>query len=186
MSIRESSRHKERKSVIPFGDIMLPVIGLVAVGLLIVGVKLFFSYRRKIYAVYAVTHPSSCETRSRSSNPRPFGATKRSPRVAGACRSGEHREKYRGPSQSGVPCGLSACCKTCAFSCTTRRPPTRISPFSGQEPLGCSNRLLHGATKCGNGTSASGTRRFQCNDFYRTSPRKNILPGGCACGKCAY
>lgn len=42
MSIRESSRHKERKSVIPFGDIMLPVIGLVAVGLLIVGVKLFF------------------------------------------------------------------------------------------------------------------------------------------------
>ncbi len=42
MSIRESRRHKERRSVIPFGDIMLPVIGLVAVGLLIVGVKLFF------------------------------------------------------------------------------------------------------------------------------------------------
>ena len=42
MSVRESRRHKERKSVIPFGDIMLPVIGLVAVGLLVVGVKLIF------------------------------------------------------------------------------------------------------------------------------------------------
>jgi cell division septation protein DedD len=42
MSTREGRRHKERRSVIPFGDIMLPVIGLVAVGLLIVGVKLFF------------------------------------------------------------------------------------------------------------------------------------------------
>lgn len=42
MSTRESRKHKERRSVIPFGDIMLPVIGLVAVGILIVGVKLFF------------------------------------------------------------------------------------------------------------------------------------------------
>jgi hypothetical protein len=42
MSTRESRRLKEKRSIIPFGDIMLPVIGLVAVGLLIVGVKLFF------------------------------------------------------------------------------------------------------------------------------------------------
>ena len=42
MSTRESRRLKEKRSMIPFGDIMLPVIGLVAVGLLIVGVKLFF------------------------------------------------------------------------------------------------------------------------------------------------
>ena len=42
MATRESRRMKEKRSVIPFGDIMLPVIGLVAVGLLIVGVKMFF------------------------------------------------------------------------------------------------------------------------------------------------
>lgn len=42
MSLRESRRMKERRMIIPFGDIMLPVIGLVAVGLLIVGTKLFF------------------------------------------------------------------------------------------------------------------------------------------------
>ena len=42
MATRESRRLKEKRSVVPFGDIMLPVIGLVAVGLLIVGVKLFF------------------------------------------------------------------------------------------------------------------------------------------------
>ncbi len=42
MATRESRRLKEKRSVIPFGDIMLPVIGLVAVGLLIVGVKMFF------------------------------------------------------------------------------------------------------------------------------------------------
>jgi cell division protein FtsN len=42
MSTRENRRLKEKRSMIPFGDIMLPVIGLVAVGLLIVGVKLFF------------------------------------------------------------------------------------------------------------------------------------------------
>ena len=42
MSTRESRRLKERRSIIPFGDIMLPVIGLVAVGLLVAGVKLFF------------------------------------------------------------------------------------------------------------------------------------------------
>lgn len=42
MATRESRRIKEKRSVVPFGDIMLPVIGLVAVGLLIVGVKMFF------------------------------------------------------------------------------------------------------------------------------------------------
>ncbi len=42
MATRESRRLKEKRSVVPFGDIMLPVIGLVAVGLLIVGVKMFF------------------------------------------------------------------------------------------------------------------------------------------------
>ena len=42
MATRESRRMKEKRSVVPFGDIMLPVIGLVAVGLLIVGVKMFF------------------------------------------------------------------------------------------------------------------------------------------------
>lgn len=57
MSTRESRRLKEKRSIIPFGDIMLPVIGLAAVGLLIVGVKLFFlsgpkipEYKPMIYA----------------------------------------------------------------------------------------------------------------------------------------
>lgn len=48
MSTRESRRLKEKRTMIPFGDIMLPVIGLVAVGLLIVGVKLFFLTEPKI------------------------------------------------------------------------------------------------------------------------------------------
>ena len=48
MSTRESRRLKEKRTMIPFGDIMLPVIGLVAVGLLIVGVKLFFLTEPKV------------------------------------------------------------------------------------------------------------------------------------------
>jgi len=39
--------------MIPFGDIMLPVIGLVAVGLLIVGVKLFFPVGTENPGVFA-------------------------------------------------------------------------------------------------------------------------------------
>ncbi len=41
--------------MIPFGDIMLPVIGLVAVGLLIVGVKLFFLSGPKTQGYYPIS-----------------------------------------------------------------------------------------------------------------------------------
>ncbi|MBL3538911.1 SPOR domain-containing protein [Aminivibrio sp.] len=61
MSTRESRRLKEKRSMIPFGDIMLPVIGLVAVGLLIVGVKLFFLSGPKTpgYSPVAPTVPAA-------------------------------------------------------------------------------------------------------------------------------
>ncbi|MBN1333794.1 MAG: SPOR domain-containing protein [Synergistales bacterium] len=39
---RKNRRHRDSNPMFPFGDIMLPVIGLVALGLLIVGVKMFF------------------------------------------------------------------------------------------------------------------------------------------------
>lgn len=65
MSTRESRRLKEKRSIIPFGDIMLPVIGLAAVGLLIVGVKLFFLSGPKIPEykpmVYANAQPKNQE-----------------------------------------------------------------------------------------------------------------------------
>jgi len=42
MSARENRRQRDKKPMLPFGDLMLPIIGLIAVGLLIVGVKFFF------------------------------------------------------------------------------------------------------------------------------------------------
>jgi cell division protein FtsN len=42
MALRESKRHRDKRPFIPFGDMMLPVIGFVAVGLLVAGIKLFF------------------------------------------------------------------------------------------------------------------------------------------------
>ncbi|WP_286952409.1 MULTISPECIES: SPOR domain-containing protein [Aminobacterium] len=42
MSARENRRQRDKKPMLPFGDLMLPIIGLIAVGLLIVGIKFFF------------------------------------------------------------------------------------------------------------------------------------------------
>ena len=64
MSMRENRRLEEKRTMIPFGDIMLPVIGLVAVGLLIVGVKLFFLSGPKTpgYSPMSPSAPSRQET----------------------------------------------------------------------------------------------------------------------------
>ena len=42
MASRETRRYKQRGMSISFGDIMLPLVGIVAIGLLVVGGKLFF------------------------------------------------------------------------------------------------------------------------------------------------
>lgn len=42
MIARKSRRHRDPGPMFPFGDIMLPVIGIVALGLLVVGIKMFF------------------------------------------------------------------------------------------------------------------------------------------------
>ena len=42
MASRESRRYKRRGVSISFGDIMLPFVGIVAIGLLVVAGKLFF------------------------------------------------------------------------------------------------------------------------------------------------
>lgn len=42
MNDRRTRRFKERRSMFPFGQLMLPVIGVVAIGLLVIGIKLFF------------------------------------------------------------------------------------------------------------------------------------------------
>ncbi|MGI6252630.1 MAG: SPOR domain-containing protein [Aminivibrio sp.] len=73
MSTRESRRRKEKRTMIPFGDIMLPVIGLVAVGLLIVGVKLFFLTEPKVPGYTAVV-PSASPVRVEVQTPPPVTA----------------------------------------------------------------------------------------------------------------
>jgi len=42
MIARKNRRHRDSGPMFPFGDIMLPVIGIVALGLLVVGIKMFF------------------------------------------------------------------------------------------------------------------------------------------------
>ncbi len=42
MIARKNRRHRDPSPMFPFGDIMLPVIGIVALGLLVVGIKMFF------------------------------------------------------------------------------------------------------------------------------------------------
>lgn len=42
MLSRKNRRHKDSRPMFPFGEIMLPVIGLVALGILILSVKIFF------------------------------------------------------------------------------------------------------------------------------------------------
>lgn len=54
MALRESKRHRDKRPFMPFGDMMLPVIGFVAVGLLVAGIKLFFLSGPKPRAYEAV------------------------------------------------------------------------------------------------------------------------------------
>ncbi len=75
MSMRENRRLKEKRTMIPFGDIMLPVIGLVAIGLLIVGVKLFFLTEPKIPG-YRPTPPDANPGRVEVQAPSPAPAAK--------------------------------------------------------------------------------------------------------------
>jgi len=55
---RKSRRHRDTNPMFPFGDIMLPVIGLVALGLLIVGVKMFFLPEESRKSYEPVPEPS--------------------------------------------------------------------------------------------------------------------------------
>lgn len=42
MNARRSRRYKMRRPMFAFGQLMLPIVGIIAVGLLVIGVKLFF------------------------------------------------------------------------------------------------------------------------------------------------
>lgn len=42
MNDRRTRRYKERRSLFPFGQLMLPIVGVVALGILILGIRLFF------------------------------------------------------------------------------------------------------------------------------------------------
>ncbi len=63
MALRESKRHRDKRPFIPFGDMMLPVIGFVAVGLLVAGSSFFFSpdQNRKIMNLLRLPNKSSIQ-----------------------------------------------------------------------------------------------------------------------------
>lgn len=42
MNDRRTRRYKEKRPLFPFGQLMLPIVGVVALGILILGVRLFF------------------------------------------------------------------------------------------------------------------------------------------------
>ena len=69
MPLRETRRFKTRGPVVSFGDIMLPLVGVLAVGLLVVAGKLFFAAEAQPNSPLPVAPPT--QERRAQADPRP-------------------------------------------------------------------------------------------------------------------
>lgn len=83
MIARKNRKYRDSGPMFPFGDIMLPIIGIVALGLLIVGIKMFFMPAKadKEYMPVTVSAPPSKQVDVKERKVVPFakGTTKAGP-----------------------------------------------------------------------------------------------------------
>ncbi len=117
MSARENRRQRDKKPMLPFGDLMLPIIGLIAVGLLIVGIKFFFLSGPVREAHKPVIAQETTNTTPTSSTPSP---------VAESSNTAISAQPLPEPSQQGSSGKI-----TTAGPVVSQEAPTQTAPSTG-------------------------------------------------------